>query len=316
MTGVSVSCDVTGLTSGTAYTFKATATNTKGTSAASGASASVTPLGVPSAPVIGTATATGPTTATVEFTAPSSDGGSPITLYTATSYPAGGTGTLTQAGSGTITVTGLTAGVTYEYFTVTATSIAGPSLASAHSGSPYRVGTYGPGGGKVFYVSAGGFQMFETPLCEGSFPRRSDPNKRFCHYLEVQNMFITPQVWCDITPISVETWNLLGNGYRNTRLIAEACTSGAGVTAWNSESGGVNDWFLPSDGELTLLVSLRKDLTYRGVWSSTQDTKATGGGITGGAGAWARQGSPFEKEVERLLRPLTAEVGVYPIRAF
>ena len=287
VTGVSVSCDVTGLTSGTAYTFKATATNTKGTSAASGASASATPLGVPGAPVIGTATATGPTTATVAFTAPSSDGGSPITLYTATSYPAGGTGTLTQAGSGTITVTGLTAGVTYEYFTVTATSIAGPSLASAHSESPYRVGTYGPGGGIVFYAPASGLTIAAGVMADMPRPKCAT-TKTGCHYFEWLRAEPTSEAWCDITTRRPGTTQyMLGYGFSNTSAMARECTSGAGVTVWNSESGGVNDWFLPSIEELKLLKSsnyggrMKVALLEagRGVWSSSEDARQGWGWI-------------------------------------
>lgn len=88
---------------------------------------------VPGAPIIGTATSTGATTATVAYTAPS-NGGSPITSYTATSSPGGLTGTLSQAGSGTITVTGLTASTSYT-FTVKATNAIGQSAASAASNS-------------------------------------------------------------------------------------------------------------------------------------------------------------------------------------
>ena len=59
----------------------------------------------PNAPTIGTATATGVATATVNFTSTTSNGGSPILSYSVTTTPAGGTGTVYQSGSGTISVT-------------------------------------------------------------------------------------------------------------------------------------------------------------------------------------------------------------------
>ena len=127
---------VSGLTNGTAYTFTVTATNANGISAASSASNSVTPVvpsTVPGAPTIGTATA-GNAQATVTFTAPVSNGGSAITSYTATSTPGSFTGTLTQAGSGTITVAGLT-NLTAYTFTVTASNAVGTGAASAPSNS-------------------------------------------------------------------------------------------------------------------------------------------------------------------------------------
>ena len=125
--------NVTGLTAGTSYTFTVTATNTTGlASVASNPSGPITTMGVP---VIGAATVTGSTTASVAFTAPTLNGGSEITKYTATSSPAGGSGTLEQAGDGTIPVSGLTAGTSYT-FTVTATNTEGlTSLESAPSNS-------------------------------------------------------------------------------------------------------------------------------------------------------------------------------------
>ena len=88
----------------------------------------------PDEPTIVIATAFGDFAAYVDFTAPTYTGDTVITSYTATSDPAGGSGTLNQAGSGTITVTELTESTTYT-FTVTATNSAGASLPSAASNS-------------------------------------------------------------------------------------------------------------------------------------------------------------------------------------
>ena len=129
-TGTGSPLTVTGLTNGIAYTFTVIATNANGNSPASSASNSVTPLTVPGAPTIGTATK-GNAQASVTFTAPASNGGSVITGYTVTSNP----GTITGTGSTSpIIVTGLTNGTAYT-FTVIATNAAGNSPASSASNS-------------------------------------------------------------------------------------------------------------------------------------------------------------------------------------
>jgi fibronectin type 3 domain-containing protein len=124
------SCTVNGLTNGTAYTFKVTATNAIGTGPASAPSGPATPSTLPGAPVIGTAT-NGVDSATVSFGAPASNGGAPITGYTVTSSPGGVTAT---CASSPCTVSGLTAGTTYT-FKVTATngSGTGPSSGSSNA---------------------------------------------------------------------------------------------------------------------------------------------------------------------------------------
>jgi hypothetical protein len=109
---------------------------------------------IPNPPIIGTVTS-GNSIANVEFTAPSFNGGSTITQYIATSSPDGITGTLSQAGSGTITVLGLTNGTTYS-FTVVATNALGTSTSSAISNSVYPTEAVVVGdlreGGMVFWI--------------------------------------------------------------------------------------------------------------------------------------------------------------------
>jgi len=132
-TGNSSPIAFTGLTSGTAYTFTVTATNSVGTSSPSLSSNSITTdyinPNTPGAPTIGLATKTGSSTATVAYTAPASDGGYPITGYTAISTPGGITATGTTS---PITVTGLNPGKEYT-FTVFATNSQGAGLNSVSS---------------------------------------------------------------------------------------------------------------------------------------------------------------------------------------
>ena len=86
----------------------------------------------PGAPTIGIATATSPTSASIAFLAPTSDGGATIETYTATSSPGSTTAQVVQAGSGTITMTGLTPSTAYT-FSVTASNSVGTSSTSSSS---------------------------------------------------------------------------------------------------------------------------------------------------------------------------------------
>jgi hypothetical protein len=127
--GASSPISVTGLASGTSYTFTVSAINSVGTGTPSSATSAVTATTIPQAPTIGTATGAN-TTASVTFT-PGATGGVAVSTYTATSTPSSITG---SAASSPISVTGLTNGTSYT-FTVTATNANGTSLASAASNS-------------------------------------------------------------------------------------------------------------------------------------------------------------------------------------
>lgn len=122
------SCEVTGLTNGTSYTFTTTATNTGGTSGASAASNSISPLappGVPSQPTV----TPGDGSALVSWEPPS-DGGEP-TSYTVTSSPDGMTCTAVAPAT-SCEVTGLTNGTFYT-FSVRSANASGDSSSSSDS---------------------------------------------------------------------------------------------------------------------------------------------------------------------------------------
>jgi Ca2+-binding RTX toxin-like protein len=133
---------ITGLTNGTAYSFRVQALNGALSSAMSAASARVTPAAVPDAPVIGAPAqgrAGGALTAAISWTAPANTGGSRITGYQVVALtvdslgnPTGATTTspVLRAGAQSQSFT-LPAG-SYR-FTVTAINAVGQSLPSAMS---------------------------------------------------------------------------------------------------------------------------------------------------------------------------------------
>ena len=122
---------------------------------------------VPGAPTGVAANYASYTSATVAFTAPASNGGSAITQYTAISTPDSLTGTVNQAGSGTITVTGLTGNTAYT-FTVHATNSVGNSAESSASASKTCINWYISSGNLLYtdgdyhcvvYTSSGTFSL-------------------------------------------------------------------------------------------------------------------------------------------------------------
>lgn len=107
--------------------------NTPPAAYSSGATHTAAVLTVPGAPTIGTAMA-GDAQADVTFAAPASNGGSAITLYTATASPGGATGSCAGPAACTATVGSLNNGTAYT-FTVTATNAVGTGTASGASNS-------------------------------------------------------------------------------------------------------------------------------------------------------------------------------------
>jgi len=117
---------ITGLSSGTSYTFTAKATNTSGSSPATTATSAITATTVPQAPTIGTFTNGGDgSTGTLSFTA-GATGGKSITGYKFSTD--GSTYTTVSGTTSPLSLSGLTPG-TYN-FTLKATNANGDSSAS------------------------------------------------------------------------------------------------------------------------------------------------------------------------------------------
>jgi hypothetical protein len=190
----------------------------------------------PNAPTVGTATATGTTTATVAYTAPAFDGGSPITSYTATSSPGGVTGTISQAGSGTITVSGLSAGITYT-FTVTATNAIGTSNASSASNSITTVPVLG--------------QTFQGGYYAGQISTTA--NSVATHYL-----IVSPRSTGDTSTYEYKTSNSATTG---TSSVIDGATNSSNMNNASHPAaqfceglttGGYSDWYMPAQFELEI----------------------------------------------------------------
>jgi large repetitive protein len=145
-----LTCTISGLADGVAYSVVVSAVNAAGTSTASAAT-SATPRTVPGAPTGITLTVrnttpegvwngVGDDAIKVEWSAPASDGSDAISGYTATASAAGQPDSACTTAALTCTITGLTVGVAYSV-TVVATNFAGtgPSGAAASPARPLAV---------------------------------------------------------------------------------------------------------------------------------------------------------------------------------
>jgi len=131
---------VTGLTSGQTYNFSVSAYNWFGLGPVSSTSNCVVVATIPCAPTGISASVASVSSIKISYSAPANNGGATITRYVATSSPGGFTGTLSQSGSGTITVSGLSSNTVYS-FTVKATNIIGNSSPSASTNMSIVVGS-------------------------------------------------------------------------------------------------------------------------------------------------------------------------------
>ena len=140
----------------------------------------------------------------------------------------------------------------------------------------FRIGSIGPGGGKIFYYSVDGFN------CGSGFTSTGSPTGGKCHYLEVAISATSPAwtdatyAWSGNTNTSIGTTSTaIGSGYKNTlAMISQNNTSNkAGTIVRVYTGGGFTDWYLPSKDELNELYSARTQIGGLGglyYWSSSE----------------------------------------------
>ena len=194
----------------------------------------------------------------VSFTAPTDDGGLTITSYTATSDPDEITGSVSQSGSGQISVTGLDFDTDYT-FTVTATNSFGTSESSSASDSASPSAQVGVGdyyeGGIVFYELVSGDQGYVSGQRTGLIMSIEELAASGVPF----NPNGTQYVWWGMD--TDETYQDIGYGLANTNIIVnefgDASNDYAAELAQDYSYDGYSDWYLPSSDELAEIVAVK-----------------------------------------------------------
>jgi hypothetical protein len=232
-------------------------------------------------------------TSTAVVTATISAGGT--LLGTATATAIAGVATFVNLGiSGTV---GTNYAVTYTY-----TPDGTIFFRASTTLTSYALGSTGPGGGKIFYISAAPFSCGPTL-------------NAWCSYLEAATSAASP-AWTDATYAWSGTTNTsigttatgIGTGYKNTlAMISQSSTAlKAGTIARAYTGGGLTDWYLPSKDDLNELYSSRASIggflgTY--YWSSSESSTGN---------AWLQDWSSFNQSASSK----SGSNHVRPIRSF
>jgi len=145
-------------------------------------------------------------------------------------------------------------------------------LLTCADGGPCIIGDIGPGGGYIFYIDEP--DDFDWNYLEVA-PTNFDGNGiNFCTYKD--GYPLTDSGPTDDNPASNPFATAIGTGFANTNKLVNNCDGGAGVQAANYTSpNGVDDWFLPSNDELELLLPLKAILGIdsSNYWSSSEMSK-------------------------------------------
>ena len=304
------SITITGLTKSTTYTFTVTAHNINGTSIESKPSLPVTTLAnkiirvAPASSSSGGSTLAAPAF-TLSLAAETKTVGILATGYGYSITSTGGTIASYSIspdlpdGLTFNTSNGLISGRATETRTATTHTITATN-ATGSASNTYRlrvngdIGDIGPGGGRIFYYSAAGFN------CGANFTDTGSATGEKCRYLEV-----APTGWNGGASDPTRLWGArgivsgltgrshnnadllnardIGVGYRDSILIVnrpETTNAAALARAYNGSS--LNDWYLGSPVELTLLCQWARGLPSN-IESGCTNSGTLVSGFTGGS---------------------------------
>jgi hypothetical protein len=253
------------------------------------------------------------TTAITGYTITST--GAPITSYSVV-------GTL-PTGLSFDTSTGRTTGTPTETRTATTYTIIGASASGETATATYRlrvtgdIGDTGPGGGKIFYYFANGFN------CGPNFNATGSPTGGKCRWLEVApvswwgGVTETTTVWANadtgIAGISNEVD--VGVGRSQTRQIIASpeypftAAQLASNYSPNIDGQVINDWYLGSQREMVELVSSTNAVSVFNI-STSYYTSTQGSTPTSARIAFASPAPYWSGATKTLIHALR------PIRAF
>jgi hypothetical protein len=281
------SITLTGLTKSTSYTFTVTAHNINGTSVASMPSLPIKTLAEKIIRITPASSSGGSTLAAPAFSLSLSSETKTVGILSSGYSITSTGGTIASysitpdlpAGLSFSTSNGLITGRATETRTATTHTITATN-ATGSASNAYRlrvtgdIGDTGPGGGRIFYYLAAGFN------CGASFTDTGSATGEKCKYLEVApNTWITPS---DSTTVllgnrndavqisgvrldtsAVYDANDVGLGYKNSIAIRadSRAIANTGIRYVRDYNGGsLSDWYLPNSTELNILVYWSKGL--------------------------------------------------------
>jgi hypothetical protein len=204
------------------------------------------------------------------------------------------------------TSTGRITGTPTETRTATTYTIIGASASGETATATYRlrvtgdIGDDGPGGGKIFYYSAAGFNCGPTRAATCKYLEAAPPAFGLASF-DSDTANTTARRWANTTnqgnvvlnssSPETATASAIGWGYRNTRAIllqgnTDTTTSAAALAdAYTVTVSGVtyDDWYLPSTDELNQMCKWARGIT--GVNLTNLAQACTGGALNTGPGA-------------------------------